>query len=56
MQNKVEIIIYKTCDNETQIKAIFEKETVWLYQKQIADIFVTHRTAITKYLLNIFKT
>jgi len=56
MQNKGEIIIYKTVDNETQIDVKFEKDTVWLNQKQIADVFGTQRPAITKHLLNIFKT
>jgi len=56
MQNKGEIIIYKTGDNETQIEVNFEKDTVWLNQKQIADVFGTQRPAITKHLLNIFKT
>ena len=56
MQNKGEIIIYKTGDNETQIEVKFEKDTVWLNQKQIADVFGTQRPAITKHLLNIFKT
>jgi len=33
-----------------------EKETVWLTQLQIADLFGTQRPAITKHLSNIFKT
>jgi len=33
-----------------------EEETVWLTQKQIAELFDTKRPAITKHLNNIYKT
>lgn len=56
MENRGEIVIYKTGNKQTQIEVKFEKDTVWLTQKQIAEVFGTQRPAITKHLLNIFKS
>jgi prophage maintenance system killer protein len=50
------ILIYKTIDNQTQVDVTFEHDTVWLNQKQIAELFGTKRPAITKHLSNIFKS
>lgn len=49
-----DIIIYQTPDNQTQVEVRLEKDTVWLTQQQIADVFGTQRPAITKHLKNIF--
>ncbi len=54
--NKGEIIIYQTPDGNTQLDVTLEKETVWLTQAQIADLFGTKRPAITKHLNNIYKS
>jgi len=50
-----EIIIYQSPDGNTSIDVKLENETVWLNQKQIAELFGTQRPAITKHLVNIFK-
>ncbi|MBI4993943.1 virulence RhuM family protein [Candidatus Wolfebacteria bacterium] len=52
---KGEIIIYKTPQNEVELKVKLEKETIWLTQNQIAFLFDTQRPAITKHLNNIFE-
>ena len=49
-----QIIIYQTEDGQTQIDVRMENETVWLTQKQIAELFGTKRPAITKHLKNIY--
>lgn len=49
-----EIVIYKAVDNTTQIEVQFENETVWLTQKQMADLFGRNRVAITQHIRNIF--
>lgn len=49
-----EIILYQTTDGETAIDVTLEKDTIWLTQKQIAELFGTKRPAITKHLKNIF--
>jgi hypothetical protein len=52
-----EIIIYSAIDNaDFQIEVRIEDETVWLTQKQIAELFGTKRPAITKHLANIYKS
>ncbi len=54
MESKIEI--YKTLDGQTEIKVNFEEDTVWLNQYQLAELFSTDRTSITKHLKNIFET
>ena len=49
-----DIIIYE--DGKVELQATVENETVWLSQKQIADLFEVKRPAITKHLSNIFKS
>lgn len=55
MENTDEKIIFKTKDKEIQIDVKFEKDTVWLSQIQIADLFGRNRVAITQHIGNIFK-
>lgn len=52
--NTGEIILYQTADGETAIDVTLEHDTIWLTQKQIAELFGTKRPAITKHLKNIF--
>lgn len=52
-QNKIEI--FKTPDNQTEIKVQFEEETVWLSQKQMSELFDRDRKTITRHISNIFK-
>ena len=48
------IIIYQSEDGKTQLDVKLVHETVWLTQKQIAELFGTKRPAITKHLKNIY--
>ena len=52
--NRGEIIIYRAEDNTVQLDVRMEQDTVWLTQKQIAELFDVKRPAITKHLRNIF--
>nr|NQU89103.1 virulence RhuM family protein [Bacteroidota bacterium] len=54
--NQGEIILYQTPDNQTALEVRFEEDTVWLTQKQIAELFGIQRPAITKHLKNIYKS
>ena len=54
MDSNNQIIIYQTEDGQTQVDVCIENETVWLTQKQIAELFGTKRPAITKHLKNIY--
>jgi len=51
-----QIVIYQTEDGQTQIDVRLEDETIWLTQKQIAELFGTKRPAITKHLKNIYSS
>lgn len=54
MESPIEI--FKTKDNQTEVKVLFEQETVWLSQYQLSDLFETDRTSILKHLQNIYAT
>ena len=50
-----QIIIYNTEDGETKIEVKVENETVWLSQKQMAELFDKDRKTITEHIGNVFK-
>lgn len=50
-----EIIIFTTEDKQSHLEVRLEQETVWLTQKQIAELFKTEKSVITKHLNNIIK-
>jgi len=54
--DKGEVIIYQPDEQSTLLEVRIENETVWLTQKQIAELFGIKRPAITKHLLNIYKS
>ena len=49
-------IIYQATDGTTDLDVRLEDDSVWLTQKQIAELFGTKRPAITKHLGNIFNS
>jgi prophage maintenance system killer protein len=51
-----EILIYEAPDGQTSIDVKLEKDTVWLNQYQMADLFDTDRTSIVKHIKNIYKS
>ena len=53
---KSEIKIYKTQEGKTSIEVKLEKETVWLNQHQLVELFETNRATINKHILNIYKS
>ena len=53
---KSEIKIYKTPEGKTSIEVKLEKDTVWLNQYQLEELFTTNRTTINKHILNIYKS
>jgi hypothetical protein len=50
-----EIILYQSPDGETNIEVHLKDETVWLTQAQMAKLFQTERSVITKHINNIYK-
>ena len=51
---KGEIIIYKTPQNEVELKVHFRDESVWLRQNELALLFGKERSVITKHINKIF--
>ncbi|MFZ2634013.1 MAG: virulence protein RhuM/Fic/DOC family protein [Desulfosalsimonadaceae bacterium] len=50
-----EIVIYQSAEGLPALDVRMEQETVWLTQKQMAVLFNTERSVITKHLRNVFK-
>ena len=55
MDTNNEIILYQP-DASVRLEVRLENETVWLTQKQIADLFGVKQPAISKHLKNIFES
>ncbi len=54
--DKSEIKIFKTDEGKTSIEVKLEKETVWLSQKQMAELFEKDSDTIGLHLKNIYKS
>jgi prophage maintenance system killer protein len=50
-----EIEIYKTPDNRTEIEVVFDNDTVWLSQKQLALLFQNTIPNVNMHIKNIYK-
>ena len=53
-KNENMIVLYQTDDGKITINVRFEKDTFWLTQKAIAELFDSERSVITKHLINIY--
>ncbi len=52
--NSSQLIIYQAPDGDTRIDVTVQGESIWLTQRQIADLFGTKVPAISKHLKSIF--
>lgn len=50
-----EIVLYQSEDGNVNVDVLFQDETVWLTQEQMAQLFGKGRTTITEHIGNIFK-
>jgi hypothetical protein len=55
MQKHGEILIYRTPKGNTKIDVRLQNETIWLNQKQIADLFQTTVPNINMHIKNILE-
>lgn len=53
--DKKELILFTSSDGNITIDVQMNNDTVWLSQKQIAELFDKERSVITKHINNIFK-
>jgi len=51
----MDVVLYNTEDGIVQLEVHLEKETVWLTQDQMAELFGRERSVITKHVRNVFK-
>ena len=56
MENKGEILIYQTEDGHATIDVKLENNTIWLNQYQMADLFDTDSSSLTKHIKNIYSS
>lgn len=55
MDSKKNIVIYKTADNDIQLEIQLDKDTVWLSQAQMAELFEKDRNTVSEHIQNIFR-
>lgn len=54
MEQKSELVLFKTQDGNVKLDVQIENETVWLTQSQISELFDRDRTVVTRHIKNIF--
>ena len=50
-----EIVLFESKDQSLMLKVPIEKETVWLNQAQMTELFQVDRSVITRHVNNVFK-
>ena len=50
-----ELVIFETKDNDIKLDVPIDRDTVWLTQAQMTELFNVDRTVITRHVNNIFK-
>jgi len=48
------VVLYQSPDGSNSLEVRLDQETVWLTQKQMAELFQRERSVITKHLRNVF--
>lgn len=58
MKKKIDkqLVIYQAKSGAIELRGDFERETFWLTQQQIADVFGVQKAAISKHVKNIFES
>ena len=56
MSKDTQIVIFRAKDGRTCLEVNLQRETVWLSQAQLATLFDTERSVITKHIRNVFQT
>ena len=53
-ENKSQIVIFKTSDENISVDVRFDDETVWLSQDQMASLFDKAKSTISEHIKHIF--
>jgi hypothetical protein len=54
-QNVLNFVIFKIDSSKVNIDVVFADESLWLTQKQLAELFEVNVSAVSKHLKNIFE-
>jgi prophage maintenance system killer protein len=49
-----EVLVYEDTDGQVRVDVRLDRDTVWLTQQQMAELFGRERSVITKHILNVF--
>ena len=49
------IVIYSTKEGKSKLEVLLEDETIWLSQKQIAELYNKSKSTISEHIKHIFK-
>ena len=52
----MEIVLYRTEDDNVTVSALIKDETIWITQKAMAELFGIDKSGISRHLAKIFKT
>ncbi len=50
-----ELVIYEAANGEVRLNVRLDRETVWLTQRQMADLFGRDRSVVTRHIQNAFR-
>ena len=56
MAKENQILLYETADGETRLEVLFQDESVWLSQRDMAELFQVTAQNITLHIGNIYET
>ena len=54
MNTQTPFLLYKNENNQVKVDVLLKDETIWLNQKQMAELFSVQVPAIAKHIGNIF--
>ena len=52
MNEKNQLVLFKSKDGQVSLPVTLERETVWLSQRQMADLFGKDRTVVGRHIRN----
>ncbi len=53
---RMEMVLYKTEDDNVTVSALIKDETIWITQKAMAELFGIDKSGISRHLTKIFET
>jgi len=56
MNSKNQILFYESDNGDARVEVLYEGETVWLTQKQIASLLAVNQSSVARHIKNIYET